>query len=190
MVIERVLVVSLLMRERSSVVRPLFLSFSLALLIALCFCAGSSDSTVLLQGPSSSTSTANQKTSTQAPSIPHPNPIRTILHLSQTPLERPVLVSGSGDLLNVWDVSSFGEERAEEVESLSKIDAHSHEITGLGLWIRQVDVEGAEGKKRKEAWIVSASLDGTIRRWRFDGEFSSTPTRIVNVYGCVHWNIC
>jgi len=68
------------------------------------------------------------------------------------------LLSGSGDLLTAWDVSAFGE-RDGETEALSKVDAHWHDITGVELWTRTVG-------GRKEPWIVTASLDGTLRRWK------------------------
>jgi len=46
---------------------------------------------------------------------------------------------------------------------LSTIDAHWHDVTILKLWLRLSE----EGNVKKiEPWIVSASLDGTIRRWR------------------------
>lgn len=80
-----------------------------------------------------------------------------------TPLGRPILITGSGDLLTAWDVSAFGEPGGG-VDALTKIDAHSHDITGIGWWIRS-------SNGRKEAWIVSAGLDGTLRRWKLDGEF-------------------
>lgn len=74
-------------------------------------------------------------------------------------------MSGSGDLLTAWDVSAFGE-RDGETEVLSKVDAHWHDITGVGLWTRTVD-------GRKEPWIVTASLDGTLRRWKLSRAYST-----------------
>lgn len=131
--------------------------------------AGSSDNNLLLQ--SSSISQGGTETylgintaPAQAviPTIEHSAPIRAILPLALTPIERPILLTGSGDVFTAWDVSAFGEPDGG-VDVLSKIDAHSHDITGIGSWIRSVD-------GRKEAWIVTASLDGTIRRWRLEGE--------------------
>lgn len=70
-------------------------------------------------------------------------------------------MSGSGDLLTAWDVSAFGE-RDGEIEAISEVDAHWHDITGIRLWART-----AGG--RREAWIVTASLDGTLRKWKLSG---------------------
>ncbi len=43
-------------------------------------------------------------------------------------------------------------------------------MTALRLWIRKSPVEGEPGKTRVEPWIVSAGLDGTLRRWKLSGE--------------------
>lgn len=88
-----------------------------------------------------------------------------------TPLGRPILITGSGDLFTAWDVSAFGEPDGG-VDALTKIDAHSHDITGIGWWIRS-------SNGRKEAWIVSAGLDGTLRRWKLDGKPSIPPIWLV-----------
>lgn len=47
---------------------------------------------------------------------------------------------------------------------VSVTDAHAHEVTALGWWYREV-----EGKT--EVWIISASLDGTLRRWKLVGTY-------------------
>ncbi|KAI0721628.1 WD40 repeat-like protein [Cerioporus squamosus] len=98
------------------------------------------------------------------PPIQHPTAVRTILPLSVTPLAEPYLLTGSGDMIRVYDVSS-----PEEPELIAEIDAHWHDVTALRLWIRKSQVEGEPGKVRVEPWIVSASLDGTLRRWRLEG---------------------
>ena len=45
---------------------------------------------------------------------------------------------------------------------VATIDSHSHEVTDLLPYLRVNDT----GKK--EAWILSASVDGTLRRWKWD----------------------
>ncbi len=110
------------------------------------------------------------------PPIQHPTAVRTILPLSVTPLGEPYLLTGSGDVIRVYDVSS-----PEEPELIAEIDAHWHDVTALRLWIRKSQVEGEPGKVRVEPWIVSASLDGTLRRWKLDGELDD---------GSVHAHRC
>ena len=41
-----------------------------------------------------------------------------------------------------------------------EVEGHAHDVMGLGVFTKEVD-----GKR--EAWIVSASLDCTLRRWRW-----------------------
>ncbi|TFK86376.1 WD40 repeat-like protein [Polyporus arcularius HHB13444] len=108
------------------------------------------------------------------PPIQHPTAVRTILPLSVTPLGEPYLLTGSGDVIRVYDVSS-----PEEPELIAEIDAHWHDVTALRLWIRKSQVEGEPGKVRVEPWIVSASLDGTLRRWRLDDLLHPPPPKKV-----------
>lgn len=54
----------------------------------------------------------------------------------------------------------------EPPELLGEIDAHWHDVTALGLWIRVVQ---KHGKQSVETWILSASLDATLRRWQMEG---------------------
>ena len=58
----------------------------------------------------------------------------------------------------------------DEPELLGETDAHWHDVIGLRLWMRKTIVEGKPGKYKVEPWIVSASLDGTLRKWRLLGE--------------------
>lgn len=46
---------------------------------------------------------------------------------------------------------------------LNEVDVHSQPVTSLQLWLRE--------SKDMEPWIVSASLDGTLRRWKLAGEY-------------------
>ncbi|KAJ7632221.1 WD40 repeat-like protein [Roridomyces roridus] len=92
-------------------------------------------------------------------SIPHPTAVRCILPLSVTPLAEPYLLTGAGDVIRVYDVSTL-----QEPELIHQVDAHWHDVTALHLWTRQST--GEDGKTRVEPWVVSTSLDGTIRKWR------------------------
>jgi len=95
------------------------------------------------------------------PPITHPTAVKAIISLSLTYLAEPYLLTGAGDVIRVYDVSTI-----EEPELIREVDAHWHDVTALHLWMRTTRVEGAEGQLKVEPWIVSASLDGTIRKWR------------------------
>lgn len=95
------------------------------------------------------------------PPITHPLAVRAILPLLLTDLAEPYLLTGAGDVIRIYDVSS------DEPELIGEVDAHWHDVTAIRLWIRKT--VGKDGKTRVEPWIISASLDGTIRRWRLSG---------------------
>ena len=99
------------------------------------------------------------------PPITHPTGFRAVLPLPIHPqLDAdafPYLLGGSGDLIRVYDISSL-----EEPEFIREVEGHWHDVTHLCVWLR----DRKEGKG-KEVWIVSASLDGTIRKWRLAGKF-------------------
>lgn len=93
-----------------------------------------------------------------------------------TDLAEPYLITGAGDVIRVYDVSSL-----QEPELINEVDAHWHDVTGLHLWIRQT--VGADSKTRVEPWVVSISLDGTIRKWRLAGlflQFSPLPVEVLH----------
>lgn len=100
--------------------------------------------------------------------INHPTAVKTLLPLQLSILEEPYLITGAGDVIRTYDISSLD----SPPELLSTIDAHWHDVTLLKLWMRVTE----EGKiKRTEPWIVSASLDGTLRKWRLAGQTSFSP---------------
>jgi hypothetical protein len=101
---------------------------------------------------------------TPLPPIIHPVAVRTILPLSITALEEPYLITGAGDVIRVYDISS-----PSDPELVKEVDGHWHVVTMLRLWSRKF--VGNDGKARVEPWIVSTSLDGTIRKWRLSGTF-------------------
>ncbi|KAF7322518.1 Argonaute-like protein [Mycena chlorophos] len=95
-------------------------------------------------------------------SIAHPVAVRCILPLSQ--LSEPYVITGSGDVIRVYDVSS-----PESPELLNEVDAHWHDVTALQLWMRPWS--GGEGPPASmEPWVISTSLDGTIRKWKVAGK--------------------
>lgn len=99
------------------------------------------------------------------PSVPlsHPKAVRAILPLALTPLEEPIVITGAGDVITVFDVSD-----PSSPQTIRTVDAHWHDVTALKLWVRQS--RGDDGITSQEPWVVSASLDGTIRKWRLAGE--------------------
>jgi len=102
------------------------------------------------------------------PPLNHPLPVRAILPLSLTPLLEPYVVTAYGDVIRLYDLSTIS-----EPEILGEIDAHWHDVTAVKLWMRTSKNEA--GQTRIEPWIVSTSLDGTIRKWRFSELATSTP---------------
>ncbi len=106
-----------------------------------------------------------------AKTIDHTSAVKALLPLHLTHFDVTYLVTGAGEVLSTYDISTI-EERDGKAERLSVIDVHSHDITALGWWVRDVDVSLKEGQPsviRREPWIVSGSLDGTLRRWKLAG---------------------
>lgn len=95
-------------------------------------------------------------------SINHPVGVRAILPLFLTDLAEPYVITAAGDVLRVFDVSSL-----EEPEMINEIDGHWHDITAIRLWLRKS--KSKDGKTRVEPWIVTTSLDKTIRKWKLAG---------------------
>jgi WD40 repeat protein len=123
----------------------------------------SSDETVQI------TSYPPDPTSTRpTPPLNHPLPVRALLPLSLTPLAEPYVVTAYGDVIRLYDLSTIS-----EPEILGEIDAHWHDVTAVRLWMRTS--KNKAGQTRIEPWIVSTSLDGTIRKWRFSELATSTP---------------
>jgi len=102
--------------------------------------------------------------------ISHPTAVRCILPLSLTDLAEPYIITGSGDVIRIFDIASLEE---PEPELVGLIDGHWHDVIGLQMWVRRL--VGADGRTRIEPWIISASLDGTIRKWRLSELLTSLP---------------
>jgi len=85
--------------------------------------------------------------------------IKTLLPLQLSPLQEPILIIGLGDLIRTYDISSFD----SPAELLSTVDAHWHDVTILKIWLRLYEDNNV---KKIEPWIVSGSLDGSLRKWK------------------------
>lgn len=107
-----------------------------------------------------------------APSpIQHPDYVKSLLVVPTAfHPDFPLLLTGSTDEdIRVFDVSELVESNGNNpgiaARALKPIVAHYLEVTALRPWLKD---GGEQGKK--EAWIVSSSLDNTLRRWRMAGE--------------------
>ena len=119
------------------------------------FSASSDETVQILEQP-------QDPSSKPAPPITHPVAVRAILPLPLTDLAEPYIITGAGDIIRIYDVSN-----PDEPELIGEIDAHWHDVTALRIWVRKTT--GDDGKTRVEPWIISASLDATIRKWRLQG---------------------
>lgn len=130
--------------------------FSMFSFVLIKFCLASADETVqvrnLVDAPGKRT----------PPPITHSKDVRCLLPLYLTDLREPYIITGSGDFLRVYDVSTV-----EEPELLNQVESHWHDVTHIRLWMRQSTDEN--NQKKVEPWIVSTSLDATVRRWRLSG---------------------
>ena len=94
--------------------------------------------------------------------LTHPVAVRAILPLSLTSLSEPYLITAAGDVLRMYDISTL-----DEPEYIGEVDAHWHDIIAIKLWMRKF--VGSDGKARVEPWIITTSLDRTIRKWKLTG---------------------
>jgi WD40 repeat protein len=74
------------------------------------------------------------------------------------------LVTGAGDVIRTYDISNL-----EEPELLGEVDAHWHDVTSIRLWLRQIKSQAQF--PQVEPWVVTASLDGTLRKWKLSGKY-------------------
>ncbi|KAF9001932.1 WD40 repeat-like protein [Cyathus striatus] len=101
-------------------------------------------------------------------SVLHPVGVRAILPLILADPDEPYLITGAGDVIRVYDVSSLS-----EPSLINEIDAHWHDVTAIRLWAR--NISGDDGT-RIEPWVISTSLDGTIRKWKLS-ELLNPPSK-------------
>ncbi|KIM32511.1 hypothetical protein M408DRAFT_327055 [Serendipita vermifera MAFF 305830] len=127
--------------------------------------SGSTDKTVVVQ----------QKNGSGSPAlIEHSEAVKCVLLVLNDYDEATHLVTGSGEDIKIFDISALalGEGSAD---LLGTMDAHSHDVTGLAIWRRQPTGETNTGSGQTETWVVSGSLDGTIRKWKLQDLISAKP---------------
>ncbi|KAJ9105272.1 hypothetical protein QFC21_001639 [Naganishia friedmannii] len=101
--------------------------------------------------------------------IPHPDYVKCVLLLPTSfHPTAPLLLTGSVDEdIRVYDVTEILEqsgnthlagESTVEAREIANVKGHFGEVSALKCWIK-------DGEKGKEPWVVSASLDATLRRW-------------------------
>ncbi|KAF9793034.1 WD40 repeat-like protein [Thelephora terrestris] len=83
--------------------------------------------------------------------ILHPTGVKALLPLYIPSLDETYLFTASGDVIKSWDTSDLD----DKIEQRNEVDGHWHDVTLLKAWYTSPDL-----------YIMSASLDGTIRRWK------------------------
>jgi WD40 repeat protein len=86
--------------------------------------------------------------------IQHPTGVKALLPLYIPSLDEIYLFTASGDIIRAWDTSDL----EDKIEQRNEVDGHWHDVTLLKAWFATPD-----------PYIMSASLDGTIRRWKVKG---------------------
>ncbi|KAJ9478299.1 hypothetical protein PHBOTO_001869 [Pseudozyma hubeiensis] len=120
-----------------------------------------------LQNPSSKTSSKTIPLGTQPPlstpyiHLAHPDFVKSILPLPLFPTTPPlphIITGGSDEHLHVYPSPS---------STRILIEAHWHEITSLALYSRPPNPHSTilPTSDKTEIWIISASLDASIRRF-------------------------
>ena len=87
--------------------------------------------------------------------IQHPAGVKALLPLYIPSLDETHLFTASEDIIRSWDTSDLD----DKIEQRNQIDGHWHDVTLLKVWSTSPDW-----------YVMSASLDGTIRRWKVNGE--------------------
>ena len=112
----------------------------------------SADETVKIH-PCSSEGQGSEKKRPIKP-VQHPTGVKALLPLYIPSLDETYLFTASGDIIRSWDTFDLD----DKVEQRNEVDGHWHDVTLLKAWFTYPD-----------PYILSASLDGTVRRWKVKG---------------------
>lgn len=117
----------------------------------------SSDHTVLLSQLDLSKISENRIISLLR--LEQPYYIRCALQITLPALQLNWLVTGSTDeQIRIYDLDKEDEEEEDKEEAwMGMVEGHWHEVNGLAVW--------DDGHKN---WILSTSLDGTLRKWELN----------------------
>lgn len=124
--------------------------------------------------------------------IPHPAHVRSVLPLASVFPDSPYLATGSSDeLFRLIDLSSSAaldpnpaREAKREWRGLPlaatapvegcvrAVEAHTHEVVQLCAYV---------SSDRQQQWLLSASLDNTLRRWKWPDVLTQEMDKVVVV---------
>ncbi|GJJ12276.1 hypothetical protein Clacol_006517 [Clathrus columnatus] len=97
--------------------------------------------------------------------VSQPAAVKALLPLFLILPEEDYIVAGAGDSIRIY---SYDPSSAEDPpELLREIEAHWHDITSLAVWVRTSNLN------QVELWVLSASLDSTLRRWNINETLKS-----------------
>ncbi|GAA5961347.1 hypothetical protein JCM21900_004491 [Sporobolomyces salmonicolor] len=139
--------------------------------------------------------------------LPHPSQVRSLLPLAAAlpALSAPYLLTASSDeLLRIFSLASSAcdpdpaREQRREWRGIGlaegsvpggcvrEVEGHTHEIVQLRAYVSEGTAKSQDGAdegggKKREAWILSASLDGTLRRWKWPEMLLEERDRLVLV---------
>lgn len=159
----------------------------------------SADSSLLLSRFSSSTPSIAPKPSLR---IAHPSALKAVLYLPELNF---VLTGAADEAIRAFDLassdldldpsSSITTTVAVQWNGLpvapdsalpglvSRVEGHSHEVTDLHAYVvgqqsnsnRTAGSLSTTSQRREQVWVVSASVDGTIRRWSWSDILNPPP---------------
>lgn len=125
--------------------------------------SASADDNVQITSVLSLQSDSGTEKSRPIPPLTHSSAVKAIFPLQLSPIGEPLLLTTHDDVICLYDISD-----PYSPELLSTTDAHWFDVTALRFWARKVEMKGKDGKSTMgiEPWIVSVSLDQTIRKWK------------------------
>jgi len=115
------------------------------------------------------------QTWTSTDTFTHPDWVRSLVHDPDTNL----LVTGCRDEeVRVWDMNDMN-----TGECVRTLTGHFESVEGVCLVTLAITEGDKNTKQERHKWIISVSLDGTLRRWRLDGEEEAEKQERMDVGG-------